>query len=111
MWFDERDEWEFRRDAQWNEFLAAHQRGDGVAWAHAYFGRVPGVFLDLLTGKALPPGDDDRVAPGDVLQSIALKEDVVSHAVVRCPACKRMYVQRERGKNVYDCFAFEPELD
>lgn len=88
--------------------LAAHARGDYAQWVRDFYG--PGaVGTDALTGRKLPPVDPASFSVTEVLEDIENREDAVSRGVVRCPECGRLYVQREHGKNEYDCYTPEPQ--
>ena len=68
-----------------------------------------GTTIDNLTGRELPALDPASFLPTDALEDIETRTDDVSRGVVRCPECGRLYVQREYGKNEYDCYTPERE--
>ncbi len=88
--------------------MEAHANGNSARWVREFYGpQAP--TIDNLTGHELPPVDPASFPLTDALEDIETKVDTATRAVVRCPECGRLYVQREHGKNEYDCYKPEAE--
>lgn len=89
----------------WRELLGLRTSQERDAWAHRFYG----------SRFHVADAPDEPAVQGVasleraiVLQDIEDRADVFSRAVVRCPECGRLYVERSHRSNEYDCYA--PEL-
>jgi hypothetical protein len=107
IWDVDHDLWNDLRREQWSALLEAKARGLYETWVQEFYG-PPVKVVDNLTGRALSPTDPTSFPLIDILDDISTSTNTVTRAVVRCPECHRLYVQREHDQNEYDCYKPEP---
>jgi hypothetical protein len=100
VWDVDEEELDRLRRERWTAALEAHARGELELWTQASFGRS-------LTSRASSSADLGPLV--DVLEDVEPLVDRASRAVVQCPECSRLYVQKEYGVNEYVCYT--PESD
>jgi hypothetical protein len=90
VWDPEFETWQDAALRGWRVLLEAWNAGKYAEWIASFYGSA----VDVTVEQAL--------------EDVLARADSVSRAVVRCPECSRLYVQRKPGTNEYDCFRLEP---
>ena len=103
--------WDHDREAhgtatveRWRELLRLRTSEERDAWARRFYGSRFHVADALDEPGVLGVESLDLSI---VLQDIEDRSDTFSRAVVRCPECSRLYVERSHRSNEYDCYAPE----
>ena len=77
-------------------FLSAVREGNRGGWLADFYGK------DVSRSNL---GDKDDA---DVIEDILSKHDSWTHHMFRCPICGRVYIQRQPGLDLYQCYSEEP---